>query len=139
MRRVTSWLLSSIALMTLASCSSPQAPANSPTSVESPAAKASAPANQSTTQGFTALQNVVTKTKAAVEVGNFEQGKKEFDKFEDSWKTVEDGVKAKDSKTYGVIEEEMDSVNNGIKSKNKNNVLKELESLSKNIASVSKS
>ncbi|MFB8788466.1 MAG: hypothetical protein U7123_06360 [Potamolinea sp.] len=76
MRRVKTWLLSGIALMTLASCGSPQAPANSPTSVESPVAKASAPANQSATKGFTALQNVVTKTKAAVEVGNFEQAKK---------------------------------------------------------------
>jgi hypothetical protein len=125
-----------VALITLASCSSPKEASVAPPSP--PVEKAAPTAGQAEGSGFTALQNVISKTKTAVEAGKFDQAKTEFGKFEDSWKTVEDGVKAKASKTYDAIEEGMDSVNNGLKSKNKEASLTALQALSKNVASVAK-
>ncbi len=145
MNRLHVWLIGGVAALTLASCG------KSPDSTSSGAAPASAPAapdkamTTSTPQpvklkeaGFTALQGVISKTKTAAEAGNFDQAKAEFEKFEDSWKTVEDGVKAKSSETYGEIEDGMDTVNSGIKGKNKEKVLSALQTLTKSIASAVK-
>jgi hypothetical protein len=135
------WLVSSVAVLALASCSTPQSSTPSAPAPASPAMapdKAMTPTTQPGVSGFTALQNVVNKTQAAVEAGNFEQAKAEFGKFEDSWKTVEDGVKSKSSATYSAIEDGMDDVNGGIKDKNKAQVLSALQTLTKSIVSVAK-
>ncbi len=137
----------------LASCSSPQAstpdastPASSPAATApkaspSPSAmttKAPAGAMSAASAGFTALQGVIAHTKTAIEAGNFVQGKTEFDNFETSWKTVEDGVKAKSGETYTAIEDGMDKVTEGLKSKNKADVLAGLQALDKSVAIAAK-
>jgi predicted small lipoprotein YifL len=136
MKRIHAWLLAGATVLTLASCGKqPESPQAMSPAADSTATQPIA----SSSQGFTALQGVVTKTTAAVEGGNFEQAEMEFGKFEDSWKTVEDGIKAKSSQTYDAIEESMDGVNGGIKSKNKEQVMKALQSLAKSIATAAQS
>ena len=79
------------------------------------------------------MKNVVTKTKIAIEAENFDQAKTDFTRFEDSWKTVEDGVKATAPARYTAIEDAMEAVNKGVKEKNKSNAIAALESLTKNV------
>jgi soluble cytochrome b562 len=130
MNRFQSLVLSGVVLLMLASCSS----SKQATSPETSAPAAEKPA----ANGFTTLQTVVNKTQTAVAAGNFSQAKTEFGKFEDTWKTVEDGVKEKSSKTYDAIEENMDNVSKGIKDKSKENTLTALKSLSAVVASAAK-
>jgi hypothetical protein len=92
------------------------------------------------TSGFTSLQTVVSKTKAAVDAGKFAMAKDEFSKFEDSWKKVEDGLKKKSPDTYKAIEENMDMVKKEIKAAkpSKTKLVSALQSLDKAIAKAAK-
>ena len=133
MKRFTVGLMSSIAVLTLTSCSGakdaePIATAPTTAAKANSSVKTAAP-------GFVALQAVILKTKGSVEKGDFEQAKTEFGKFENSWKTVEDGVKTKAPKVYGTIEEGMDRTSEAIKSKNKAKALTALESLKTSVSS----
>jgi hypothetical protein len=127
----------SLALLGLSSCGDPQT--SVPETSSTAAVKTEAAANPAA--GFTALQNVTEKTTAAVKAGKFDQAKADFEKFEDAWKTVEDGVKVKSSKTYDAIEEGLDSVNGELKNKqpDKAKMLTALQSLSQNIVTAAKS
>ncbi|HEY9618484.1 MAG TPA: hypothetical protein V6C64_16695 [Microcoleaceae cyanobacterium] len=100
------------------------------------AAKPGAAADQ---PGFQALTDVVAKTKTAVNAGDFTKAMDEFDKFEDSWSKVEDGVKAKSAKTYDAIEEGMDQTTAAIKGSDKTKALAALQTLDQNIATAAKS
>ncbi len=97
-------------------------------------------ANPTATAEFQGLQGVVTNTKAAVEGGNFTKAKGEFEKFEDFWSKVEDGVKVKSPNAYKEIEDKSDEVKAGLKASapNKQKMLTALESLNKNVTSVAK-
>ncbi|MBD2409413.1 DUF4363 domain-containing protein [Nostoc calcicola FACHB-389] len=92
------------------------------------------------TTEFAGLQGVVSNTKTAVDAGNFAKAKEEFDKFEDFWSKVEDGVKAKSAKTYKEIEDKEDEIKAGLKASapNKQKLLTALESLNKDVTSVAK-
>jgi outer membrane murein-binding lipoprotein Lpp len=127
-------LLVGAVVLGLTACGDPQASAP-----EAPTAKASSPA-ESLASGFTALQGVTEKTAAAVKSDKFDQAKTEFEKFEASWKTVEDGVKAKSSDTYNKIEEGLDAVNGELKNKlpDKAKVTTALQTLSQEIAAAAK-
>lgn len=94
-----------------------------------------------TTPGNDGLLAVVSKTKTAVTSGDFVQAKKEFDKFEDVWKEVEDGIKAKSRDNYEAIEKSMDDISGELKASKpkKDKLLTELQSLEKTINAVSKS
>ncbi len=128
-------LLIAAALFTLASCGGPKTeapsapPANSSAQTAAPKGGAAA---------FQALQGVITKTKGAVEAGNFDQAKTDFSQFETSWKAIEDGVKAKSPNTYNAIEDSLTAINSGIKNKNKQTVLNTLTSLSKSVTAAAK-
>jgi len=137
MSRFQLLLVGSLALLGLSSCGDPQASA--PETSSTAAVKTEAAANPAA--GFTALQNVTEKTTAAVKAEKFDQAKADFEKFEDSWKTVEDGVKVKSSKTYDAIEAGLDSVNGELKNKqpDKAKMLAALQSLSQSIVTASKS
>jgi hypothetical protein len=104
-------ILSSIAgisLLALVGCNSPEQATTQPSPSVTPNAKvASAPVTTSTT-GNNSLLTIVSKTKTAVTSGDFVQAKKEFDKFEDAWKQVEDGIKAKSRDNYKTIETNLD-------------------------------
>ncbi|QKQ72943.1 DUF4363 domain-containing protein [Nostoc sp. TCL240-02] len=107
-----------------------------PSATTSPSA-AAIPAKTTEFQG---LQGVVTNTKTAVEAGNFTKAKGEFDKFEDFWSKVEDGVKAKSPTTYKEIEDKSDEVKAGLKTSapNKSKLLTALGVLNKDVTSVAK-
>ncbi|MBN3960779.1 DUF4363 domain-containing protein [Nostoc sp. NMS8] len=109
--------------------------AASPTPTSTPTATTPA-----ATSEFQGLQGVVTNTKAAVNGGNFSKAKGEFEKFEDFWSKVEDGVKVKSPTTYKEIEDKADEIKAGLKAStpNKQQVLTALEVLNKDITSVAK-
>ncbi|MBN3942934.1 MAG: DUF4363 domain-containing protein [Nostoc sp.] len=130
-----------ISLLALVGCNSPEQPTTQTTPAVTPnASAASAPATTSTT-GNSSLLTIVSKTKAAVTSGNFVEAKKEFDKFEDAWKEVEDGIKVKSPKNYETIETNMDQVTGELKASKpqKDKLLTTLQSLEKTITAVSKS
>ncbi len=89
--------------------------------------------------GFVALSSVVSKSKAAVNAGNFPQATQDFNQFEDAWKSVEDGVKTKSPSGYGAIEDAVTQVNSALKSSNKVKALTGLQVLETTIATVSRS
>ena len=88
--------------------------------------------------GFSGMKNVISSTKIAIEAANFDKAKTDFAKFEDSWKTVEDGVKKTAPTKYSAIEEGMEAINKGIKEKNKNSTIAALDSPSENVATIYK-
>ncbi|MDM9583954.1 MULTISPECIES: DUF4363 domain-containing protein [unclassified Nostoc] len=129
-----------ISLLALVGCNSPEQATTQTTPAVTPnPSVASAPATTSTT-GNSSLLTIVSKTKAAVTSGNFVQAKKEFDKFEDSWKEVEDGIKVKSRNNYETIETNMDQITGELKASKpqKGKLLTALQSLEKTITAVSK-
>ncbi len=133
MSRFQLLLVSCFAVLGLASCGEPQA--SVPETSSNAAQAAANPA-----AGFTSLKDVTEKTTTAIKSGKFDEAKATFGKFEDSWKTVEDGVKAKSSKTYNAVEEGLDTVNGELKNKqpDKAKLLAALQSLSQTIATAAK-
>ncbi|GAB4365452.1 MAG: hypothetical protein Kow00121_01980 [Elainellaceae cyanobacterium] len=77
-------------------------------------------AQQDTTTGFDGLLTVITNTKAAVAAGEFSKAQAEFDRFEEFWSQVEDGVKVKSADTYNAIEDNMDQVSNELRASQPN-------------------
>jgi hypothetical protein len=136
--RIWQFLCSGLLMLTMTSCAKKPASietANTPVSSTTSAPKA-APVKSS---GFIALQGVIGATKQAIESGKLDVAKTEFAKFEASWKTVEDGVKAKSPESYKAIEEGVESVEKGIGSKQgKDALLASLQKLSQNIDKASK-
>jgi hypothetical protein len=135
MSRFQSLLVSSLLLLGLGSCGTPEASVSEKSAAPLKTETASNP-----TAGFGALQSVTEKTMTAVTAGKFDQAKTEFEKFEDSWKTVEDGVKAKSSQTYTAVEDGLDTMNGELKNKqpDKAKMLTALKSLTQSIATASK-
>lgn len=121
-----------LTMLSLASCKQPSAPTPS---TSTPAISTSP---EKSGGGYPALQDVITKTKTAVEAKDFAKTKTEFEKFEPSWKNVEDALKSKSPETYNAIEEGMDGVEQGIKSKDQAKVLTALESLKTSVTSAAK-
>ncbi|MEH1943137.1 MAG: DUF4363 domain-containing protein [Nostoc sp.] len=131
--------VTAIALLTLVGCNSEQKSATqTPTTTETTAATAVSKTPVTTQGGFNTLVGVVSNTKTAVSAGNFDKAQQEFNKFENSWSKVEDGVKTKSSKTYNVIEDTATQVKGALKAKDKAKALKGLQTLDTNIATVSK-
>ncbi|MEG3842867.1 hypothetical protein [Microcoleus sp. herbarium14] len=136
-------VLSAISLLALAGCDSAKeasTPKTSPAAVPAATAvstsdKAASPAN------YAELLSVVSNTKAAVQTGNFAKAKTEFGKFENAWKKVEDGIKAKAPKSYDAVEETTEKVMAELKKSqpSKDQVLAQLQSLEKTINSIPKS
>lgn len=157
-------IVAAISMMTLVGCNKGDEPTAqtppagssiadtiaSPTAAASPDAAAtptpaatttpSAVATPSKTTEFQGLQGVVTNTKAAVQAGDFTKAKGEFDKFEDFWSKVEDGVKAKSPTTYKEIEDKADEIKAGLKASapNKPKLSTALGVLNKDVTSVAK-
>jgi hypothetical protein len=132
--KILQLLYCSIMAFSLISCT------NKPTSVQNSIATtesvASAPKNKAS--GFIALLEVVKSTKKAIEAGKLDVAKIEFAKFENSWKTVEDGVKSKSTDTYKAIEDEVELVNSDIASKqSKDILLADLQRLNQSITKAS--
>ncbi|MCW5313499.1 DUF4363 domain-containing protein [Nostoc sp. KVJ3] len=128
-----------ISLLALAGCNSDkQATTQTPATTETTAATTVAKTPGATQGGFDTLVGVVSNTKTAVKAGKFDKAQQEFNKFEDAWSKVEDGVKTKSSKTYNVIEDTATQVKGALKTKDKAKSLKGLQTLETNIATVSK-
>jgi phosphohistidine phosphatase SixA len=88
---------------------------------------------EKTAQAFKAMQLVVARTQGAIAKGDFNAAKIEFAKFEDSWKTVEGGVKTKNPNLYNAIEASLTNTEKGLESKNKDQSLAALQTLSSSI------
>jgi hypothetical protein len=138
--------VSAIALIALTGCSN-KTPDTAKTTTEptqaAPTAKpVSAPSTQAAPAAgnYAGLLGVVSKTKAAVNAGDFAKAKTEFGQFEDNWSKVEDGLKAKSSKAYDAIEDSVDKVEKALKEAkpDKQKVLAELDSIEKSVNSVAK-
>lgn len=128
-----------ISLLTLVGCNSDQkSTTQTPATTETTAATTVSKAPVATQGGFDTLVGVVSNTKTAVQAGKFDTAQQEFNKFENAWSKVEDGVKTKSSKTYNVIEDTATQVKGSLKAKDKAKSLKGLQTLNTNIATVSK-
>jgi hypothetical protein len=132
-------IIAGISLLTLVGCNNAEKATTETTPAAASNSTATAPAKTSTA-GNKGLLAVVSKTKTAVTSGNFVQAKKEFDKFEDAWKEVEDGIKAKSRDNYDAVEKSMDEISGELKATKpqKNKLLGSLQSLEKTINAVSK-
>ncbi|MEG3918223.1 hypothetical protein [Microcoleus sp. POL10_C6] len=135
-------VLSAISLIALAGCDSAKeasTPQTSPAPV--PAATAVKTEKAASQGNYAELSGVVSSTKAAVQAGNFTKAKTEFDKFENAWKKVEDGIKAKAPKSYDAVEDTTEKVMTALKKSqpSKDQVLTQLQSLEKTITSIPKS
>ncbi|MBN3948536.1 MAG: DUF4363 family protein [Nostoc sp. NMS7] len=131
--------VTAIGLLTLVGCNSAQESATqTPAATETTAATTVSKTPGATQGGFGTLVSVVSNTKTAVSAGKFDKAQQEFDKFENSWSKVEDGVKTKSSKTYNAIEDAATQVKGALKAKDKAKALKGLQTLDTNIATVSK-
>jgi hypothetical protein len=133
-------IIASISLLTLVGCNKPEQAATETTPAKTSNSTEKVP-GQKSTAGNTGLLAVVSKTKTAVKAGNFVQAKKEFDKFEDAWKEVEDGIKAKSRNNYEAVEKSMDEISGELKAAKpqKDKLLASLQSLEKTINAISKS
>ncbi len=130
-------VISTIGVIALVGCSQSQ-----PSATQPPASSTSATTTQIAEQpDAQALLDVVSKTRTAVEAGDFAKAQEEFNQFGEHWSQVEDGIKAKSSEVYSAIEDDMDSVMNTLNSSrpNQDDALKALQSLEDNIRSVTKS
>jgi hypothetical protein len=135
-------VLSAIALLSLAGCDSAKEASTPQTSPSAIPTATAANTQQTISQGnYPDLIGVVSNTKAAVQTGNFAKAKTEFGTFENSWKKVEDGIKAKDSKSYDAVEETAEKVTDELKKSqpSKDKVLAQLQSLETTINSIPKS
>lgn len=110
--RSLQFFLVGISVLTLVSCSSPEVKP-----IEKSSTVPSKTTEVSKLSGFPGMLDVISKTKAAIEAKNFELAKTEFAKFEDSWKTVEDGVKIKSKDTYTAIEDGVETTGKKIAAK----------------------
>ena len=133
-------IITIISLLTLVSCNKPKQAATETIPAVTSNSTEKAPAKKSTA-GNTGLLAVVSKTRTAVESGNFIEAKKEFDKFEDVWKDVEDSIKAKSRDNYEAVEKSMDEISGELKAAKpqKDKLITALQSLEKTINTVSKS
>lgn len=131
--RIWHLLCGGLLVLNMSGCAKKPAPVATSTAAST---TKDAPANLA---GFTALQGVIGSTKQAIESGKLDVAKTEFAKFEASWKTVEDGVKAKSPDSYKAIEDGVQSVETGITNKqDKTVVLASLQKLSQNVDRASK-
>jgi septal ring factor EnvC (AmiA/AmiB activator) len=133
-------IIASISLLTLVGCNKPEQAATETTPPATSNSTEKVPGQKSTVSNA-GLLAVVSKTKAAVKAGNFVQAKKEFDKFEDAWKEVEDGIKAKSRDNYEVVEKSMDEISDELKAAKpqKDKLSASLQSLEKTINAIPKS
>jgi iron uptake system EfeUOB component EfeO/EfeM len=133
-------IIASISLLTLVGCNKPEQAATETTPATTANSTEKVPGQKSTVSNA-GLLAVVSKTKTAVKAGNFVQAKKEFDKFEDAWKEVEDGIKAKSRNNYEAVEKSMDEISGELKAAKpqKDKLLASLQSLEKIINAISKS
>ncbi|WP_353929203.1 DUF4363 domain-containing protein [Okeanomitos corallinicola TIOX110] len=135
-------IITGMSLLTLVGCGN-----NEQATIETtPATTANTPVNSNVAASPASTTNdgllaVLAKTKTAVTSDNFAQAKQEFDQFEDVWKDVEDGIKAKSRDNYEAIEKSMDEISGELKAAQpqKEKLLTELQSLETTINTVSKS
>ena len=107
-------IIASISLLALVGCNKPEQSATETTPAGTSNSTKKVPGQKSTVSNA-GLLAVVSKTKIAVTSGNFVQAKKEFDRFEDAWKEVEDGIKAKSRDNYEAVEKSMDEISGELK------------------------
>ncbi len=132
-------IVGAMSIFALTGCNNAQTTQSSPgESNASPVATTTS--SSASPAGYPGLLAVVSTTKASVEAGDYTKPKAEFAKFEDNWKPVEDGIKAKSKDSYNAIEDNLDQVNGEFKGSqpSKGKVLAALQSMETTINQVSK-
>ncbi len=127
-------IVGAISILALTGCN------NTTTTQSSPGESNASPIATSASTTYPGLLAVVSTTKASVEAGDYAKAKTEFAKFEDNWKPIEDGIKAKSSDGYTAIEDSLDKTNGELNGSqpNKDKVLADLQVMETNINNVSK-
>lgn len=127
-----------LSAFTLAGCTKTEESATDKQPIATSTESSASNTPETSGKGVSGLLSVVSNTKTAVEAGDFAKAKQEFDKFEDEWKTIEDGIKTKSPTSYKAIEDSLDKVTADLKgtAPNKEKVLTELKSLDKSIQGV---
>jgi hypothetical protein len=134
-------IVGAMSIFALTGCNKTETTQSSPgESSASPVATATTSSSSASPAGYPGLLAVVTSTKASVEAGNFAQAKTDFGKFEDNWKPIEDGFKAKSKDSYSAIEDSSDQVKNELKGSqpNKAKLLAALQTMETSINKASK-
>jgi hypothetical protein len=88
--------------------------------------------------GVASLTGVVTKTRTAIDAGDFEKAKMEISQFEGAWSKVEDGVKAKSPAAYDAIETSMKDTTGAVNAEDKPKALAALKALDNAVALAAK-
>ncbi|BAZ12680.1 hypothetical protein NIES4071_45120 [Calothrix sp. NIES-4071] len=131
----------SLSAMLLAGCNNAEQAGTQAPPTANPASKVESNSSTGSSSNTGALLSVVSKTKAAVNKGDFAEAKKEFDGFENAWEKVEDGIKAKSRDKYNAIEKNADQIEDTLKASkpSKEKLSTALQSLEKDINAVPKS
>lgn len=127
-------IVGAISILALTGCN------NAETTQSSPRENSTSSVATTPSAGYSGLLGVVSSTKTAVEAGDYPRAKTAFAKFEDNWKPIEDGIKAKSSDSYKAIEDSLDRVNGELNGSepNKGKVIAELQSMETSINNASK-
>lgn len=127
-------LVSAISVVALVGCSKTTPTATQP-SVEPSVSSAVTQPTPAATE-YADLVDVVTRTKASVDAGDFEKAEQTFEGFETVWSQVEDGIKAKSLDHYDLIEEDMDRVMESLEAKDQATAIATLQTLTEHINSI---
>ncbi len=131
----------SVVAILLAGCNNAEQTNTQASPTANPASKVESNSAGGSQQGVSSLVDIVSRTKLAVNRGDFATAKKEFDGFENAWGKVEDGIKAKSRDKYDAIEKNADQIQDTLKDSkpSKEKLSTALQSLEKDINSVPKS
>ncbi|WP_017316951.1 hypothetical protein [Mastigocladopsis repens] len=132
--------IGTISILAFTGCNSAEQATTQPSPAATSASGVEASKQETSPGGVEGLLGVVSNTRVAVEAGDFAKAKEEFQKFEDNWQKVEDGIKAKSPDSYEAIEDSADEITGALKGSapSKEKVMPQLQSLEKNINGVAK-
>ncbi len=84
------------------------------------------------------LASIVSKTKTAIDAGNFEEAKAEISKFDDIWAKAEKGIEAKSPAAYQAISANVSAATGAVNSEDKPKAQAALTALGKALAMTAK-
>jgi hypothetical protein len=132
-----------IALLTSCQPASPPdaagAPPDAPPGAPPPGAPpAGAPGNAPVTAEFQELAGVISRTKAAIDSGDFAKTGEEFKQFDGAWQKVKAGVEAKSPEMVKAIEDAQKNLTAAIKAGEKEKMLQSLKILGDSVLAAGK-
>jgi hypothetical protein len=114
------------------------APPDAPPGAPPPGAPPAGVGNAPVTAEFQELAGVISKTKAAIDSGDFAKTGEEFKQFDSAWQKVKAGVEAKSPDTVKAIEEAQKNLTAAIKAGEKEKMLQSLKILGDSVLAAGK-